>query len=213
GYYLLVPKPIDLSEIVKKFRSGYYHAPHEFASDVRLMFDNLKKYFKNPDSPIFVQTQKVSWWFESEYQRILSTLPNKTPSPRPATPQASTVATTHVSDTVTTKSNPQLRASSSLLRGPNISICVSNDSNVTESSSPSEHPTQCSRVVVLGSPLIVTQPSSMITQSLPIATMSSSSTPQLTSTATTVTATTVTANHKNRCTRQTPLHQSNSSGD
>ena len=51
-FYAEVEDPIDFSKIMLKFRGSKYQDPFDFERDVTQMFDDYKKFFKDPQSEV-----------------------------------------------------------------------------------------------------------------------------------------------------------------
>ncbi|KAL3678133.1 hypothetical protein R1sor_021089 [Riccia sorocarpa] len=68
-YHKVIKKPMDLGTIKKKLDSGQYHAPTEFADDVRLTFSNAMTY--NPvGHDVYVMAQVLRTLFEERWKTI-----------------------------------------------------------------------------------------------------------------------------------------------
>ncbi|KAK2147949.1 hypothetical protein LSH36_527g01015 [Paralvinella palmiformis] len=69
-YYSQVANPIDLSKVMLKFHGGVYHSLDAFSRDMRQMFNSYKMFFKEANTEIYTQVNRLSWWFEAEITRI-----------------------------------------------------------------------------------------------------------------------------------------------
>ena len=71
-YRKLIKNPMDLGNVSKRVRAGYYGTDIEsFSHDVRLVWKNcLKFYVKNDD--IITISNKLSCVFEEQYEKIIN---------------------------------------------------------------------------------------------------------------------------------------------
>ncbi|XP_033225270.1 bromodomain-containing protein 2-like [Belonocnema kinseyi] len=68
-YHKIIKKPMDLGTIKRKMDSRMYKTSKEFASDVRLMFNNCHKY-NRPGEAVIVMAKKLQEVFEMRYAEI-----------------------------------------------------------------------------------------------------------------------------------------------
>ncbi|KAJ7559222.1 hypothetical protein O6H91_04G074700 [Diphasiastrum complanatum] len=68
-YHKVIKKPMDLGTVKKKFESGQYQSPMEFAEDVRLTFSNAMKY--NPkENDVHAMADILRKIFEERWKSI-----------------------------------------------------------------------------------------------------------------------------------------------
>ncbi|KAK3920232.1 Homeotic protein female sterile [Frankliniella fusca] len=68
-YHDIIKKPMDLGTVKHKMDNREYRTPTEFATDVRLIFNNCYKY-NPPDHDVVAMAKKLQDVFESRYARI-----------------------------------------------------------------------------------------------------------------------------------------------
>lgn len=68
-YFTVITSPMDLSTIKEKLQDSVYSSPLEFASDVRLTFDNALKY-NPPGDAVNNMAKALSRVFENKWKRI-----------------------------------------------------------------------------------------------------------------------------------------------
>ena len=52
-YLQVIDQPMDLQTVGEKLQAGHYATPSEFANDVRLIFENSKKFKPNRNSVMY----------------------------------------------------------------------------------------------------------------------------------------------------------------
>ena len=72
NYLLVVDQPMDLQTVGDQLRDGHYATPTEFSKDVRLIFENSKKFKPNRNSMIYAMTDRLSILFEDQFHNILT---------------------------------------------------------------------------------------------------------------------------------------------
>ena len=72
NYLLIVDQPMDLQTVGEKLKAGHYATPCDFSKDVRLIFENSKKFKPNRDSVMYAMTDRLSDLFEEYFQNILT---------------------------------------------------------------------------------------------------------------------------------------------
>ena len=72
NYVLLVDQPIDLQTVGEKLQNGHYATPCDFSNDVRLIFENSKKFKPNRNSVMYAMTDRLSILFEEYFKNILT---------------------------------------------------------------------------------------------------------------------------------------------
>ena len=70
NYVLLVDQPMDLQTVGDKLH--HYATPKDFAEDVRLIFENSKKFKPNRNSVMYAMTDRLSDLFEEHFDNILT---------------------------------------------------------------------------------------------------------------------------------------------
>lgn len=70
-YPEIIKNPMDLGTVQQKLEEGKYSTPQQFASDIRLVWENCMKY-NRPDSDLHQTAEKMSKLFEKKYQKIKS---------------------------------------------------------------------------------------------------------------------------------------------
>ncbi|XP_018327576.1 bromodomain and WD repeat-containing protein 3 isoform X2 [Agrilus planipennis] len=70
-YYRIIDTPMDLGTIKEDLLGDNYETPHDFAKDVRLMFQNSKNYNTNKRSRIYAMTIRLSAMFEEHISKII----------------------------------------------------------------------------------------------------------------------------------------------
>ena len=63
---------MDLQTVGEKLKAGHYATPCDFSKDVRLIFENSKKFKPNRDSVMYAMTDRLSDLFEEYFQNILT---------------------------------------------------------------------------------------------------------------------------------------------
>ena len=71
-YLRVVDYPMDLQTVGEQLQNDNYATPSEFAKDVRLIFENSKKFNRNTKSVIYVMTDRLLILFEDHIRPILS---------------------------------------------------------------------------------------------------------------------------------------------
>ena len=71
-YLQVIDYPMDLQTVGEKLVANNYATPSEFAEDVRLIFENSKKFNPNTESRIYAMTDRLSFLFEEQFRTILS---------------------------------------------------------------------------------------------------------------------------------------------
>ena len=70
-YLLIIDYPMDLQTVGKKLQDGNYATPSEFAKDVRLIFENSKKFKPNTKSMMYEMTDRLSLLFEDHIRNFI----------------------------------------------------------------------------------------------------------------------------------------------
>jgi Bromodomain/Bromodomain extra-terminal - transcription regulation len=73
-YPQIVTDPMDLGTIDQRLKGGSYTSPDQFASDVRLVWNNAKTY-NRPGSEIYITADALSKAFEKRFSNIKRTTP------------------------------------------------------------------------------------------------------------------------------------------
>ena len=71
-YLRVVDYPMDLQTVGEQLQNDNYATPSEFAKDVRLIFENSKKFNRNTKSVIYLMTDRLLILFEDHIRPILS---------------------------------------------------------------------------------------------------------------------------------------------
>ena len=71
-YPLVIDQRMDLQTVGEKLGTGHYATPSEFATDVRLIFENSKKFKPNTKSDIYKMTDRLSILFEDQFHYIVA---------------------------------------------------------------------------------------------------------------------------------------------
>ena len=72
-YLQVIEHPMDLQTVREKLEANNYATPNAFAKDVRLIFENSRKFNTNTKSKIYGQTVRLSFLFEEYFLNILDT--------------------------------------------------------------------------------------------------------------------------------------------
>ena len=72
NYLLVVDQPMDLKTLGEKLQESHYATPSEFAKDIRLIFENSKKFKPNRNSVMYAMTDRLSILFEEHFKNILT---------------------------------------------------------------------------------------------------------------------------------------------
>jgi len=95
-YLDIIKQPMDLTSIRQKMETRKYNTPHEFATDVRLIFSNCYKY-NPPDHDVVKMARKLQDVFEYKFARMPDEPPEQEMDSIVATPSSTTAnATTKV---------------------------------------------------------------------------------------------------------------------
>ncbi|KAK9885011.1 hypothetical protein WA026_009238 [Henosepilachna vigintioctopunctata] len=70
-YFLVIKRPMDLSTVREKLQNDEYRTPYDFSEDVRLIFENSKRYNTNPKSRIYLMTARLSSAFEAYHKKVI----------------------------------------------------------------------------------------------------------------------------------------------
>ena len=68
-YPTIIKKPMDLGTIRSNITNGLYEDAYDFAEEVRLVWKNAKLY-NTPGSPIYINAESLSQFFERKFPRI-----------------------------------------------------------------------------------------------------------------------------------------------
>ncbi|KAF2360852.1 Bromodomain, partial [Trinorchestia longiramus] len=71
-YDRVVEVPMDLTTVREELSTHSYETPHQFASDVRLIFCNSKSYNTNKKSKIYSMTVRLEAFFEDKMKSVFS---------------------------------------------------------------------------------------------------------------------------------------------
>lgn len=71
-YLQVIDHPMDLGTVREQLQVSNYATPMDFAKDVRLIFENSKKYNTLKKSRIFAMTVRLSASFEEHIRGILA---------------------------------------------------------------------------------------------------------------------------------------------
>lgn len=71
-YNTVIDTPMDLTTVKEQLLSDMYDSPQEFSKDMKLIFENSKRYNTNKKSKIIGMTLRISNLFEEKMRVILS---------------------------------------------------------------------------------------------------------------------------------------------
>ena len=71
-YLKVIQHPMDLQTVREKLSVGNYATPKDFATDVRIIFDNSKTFNPNPLSMMYGQQHRLSILFEEQFHNIMT---------------------------------------------------------------------------------------------------------------------------------------------
>ena len=78
NYVLLVDQPMGLQTVGEKLQDDHYATPCDFSNDVRLIFENSKKFKPNRDSVMYAMTDRLSDLFEDQFRNIMTSYKTQT---------------------------------------------------------------------------------------------------------------------------------------
>ena len=81
-YFDIIKKPMDLGTVQKKLDSDVYHSIDEFASDVRLTFDNATTYCADDGSPVGNIAKELKTRFEGDLKKLMVVLDSEDREPK-----------------------------------------------------------------------------------------------------------------------------------
>ena len=73
NYLQVIEHATDFQTVREKLEANNYATPNAFAKDVRLIFENSRKFNTNTKSKIYGQTVRLSFLFEEYFLNILDT--------------------------------------------------------------------------------------------------------------------------------------------